>query len=504
MLKNTFLVTIFIVLSAVLGFFAQIVFASTFGASSEMDIYFKIFSVPAILTGISPIIFSSVLIPTFAKLKSDKLEINKFTHSMWILILVFVVIFVSVGFAATALNINIFIPNVNAYSRQLGVHISLMIWIGSGFMIMSSFLSALLNYNKEFFKVAWTSILPSLSMIFFVILFNKSIGVRSIAFGFCVGFILQFIIFFKASKISIKNFSFDFNHLPNKRLLLEQSFLVTLSLLPFTILAPIAYFWASKLEAGSISYLGYSQNFAGFLSVAVSMGISIVSFPELADKFANKQGEPFLYKFEQSLRYVLLIAMFAAGSLFVLRTLILSVFYQRGSFGIEDVISLSNVLPWYLLAAIFVGCLNLLRTLFYSKQEFKKIALLGLLTPFIFFILAGIFKNIFSLVGIGIAYAMTFAALFFISIYIAKNTESKFLTNNFYYFALKNTIAISAAIIFTSNCMHLFSNILTQSTSILVSFFLFLLIYILFSKFLFKLKEIEEIFSLLKNKLKLS
>ena len=88
---------------------------------------------------------------------------------------------------------------------------------------------------------------------------------------------------------------------------------MTLSLLPFTILAPIAYFWASKLEIGSISYLGYSQSFAGFLSVAVSMGIAVVSFPELADRFANQEGELPSFKFEKTLRYVLLIGMFAAG-----------------------------------------------------------------------------------------------------------------------------------------------------------------------------------------------
>ena len=100
---------------------------------------------------------------------------------------------------------------------------------------------------------------------------------------------------------------------------MKQSFLVTLSLLPFTILVPIAYFWASKLEIGSVSYLGYSQSFAGFLSVAVSMGISIVSFPDLADKFANEKGRDSLYKFEKTLRYVLLIAMIIVGLFIAIR-----------------------------------------------------------------------------------------------------------------------------------------------------------------------------------------
>ena len=385
MFKNTLLVTICLVLSSVLGFIAQIVFASSFGASIEMDIYFKILSVPAIVTGISAMIFSSVLIPTFAKFKSNQLELNKFIDSIWIFILLFGFLFILIGFLISSINIDMFIPKNTPHLRQLSIQVSLMVWIGSGFAIMSGYLSAILNYNKQFFKVAWTSLLPALFMITIVLLFYKELGVRSISLGFCVAFILQFIILLKASKISLNFSSFNINEIPFKKNLLKQSFLVTLSLLPFTILVPIAYFWASQLEIGSISYLGYSQSFAGFLSVAVSMGISIVSLPELSDKFANEEGNSSLYDFEKSLRYVLLIAMLAAGALIALRMPILTLFYQRGSFDTESVDNLSSVVPWYLLAAVFTGGLNLLRTLFYSRGEFKNIAGLGLIIPIIFF-----------------------------------------------------------------------------------------------------------------------
>ena len=218
--------------------------------------------------------------------------------------------------------------------------------------------------------------------------------------------------------------------------MLTQSFLVTLSLLPFTILVPIAYFWASKLEIGSVSYLGYSQSFAGFLSVAVSMGISIVSFPDLADKFANEKGRDSLYKFEKTLRYVLLIAMIIAGLFIAIRIPILTLFYERGSFTVESVNNLASVIPWYLLAAVFVGGLNLLRNLFYSKGEFKNIAILGLIIPIIFFILAGFLKEKFSFVGIGIAYAFTFFVLFFKCLF-AKNEQENFFNKKFLTFFLE-------------------------------------------------------------------
>lgn len=502
MLKNTLLVSICLILSAVLGFISQIVFASTFGASAEMDIYFKILSIPAVITGISPIIFSSVLIPTFAKFKSNKADLNRFIDSTWIFILGFGGLFTVIGFIISVTNIDIFISKETTDLEKIAIQLSLMIWLGSGFMIVSGYLSAILNYNKKFFKVAWTSILPAFFMIIFVLLFNTKLGVGSISLGFCFALILQFIILLKASKISLNLISFDLLKIHDKRLLLTQSFLVTLSLLPFTILVPIAFFWASKLEIGSISYLGYSQSFAGFLSVAVSMGIAVVSLPELADKFANEKGESSLFQFEKTLRYVLLIGMFAAGVITALRVPILSFFYERGSFDSNAVNNLSSVIPWYLFAAVFVGGLNLLRNLFYSKGEFKSIAGLGLIIPIIFFVLAGILKEKFSFIGIGMANTFTFAILFFTTVYLTKNEQENFLTKNFLHFFLRNLVAVMISVICVSKCLPFILAITSQLVSVIFCLLIFLIIYILCSKFILKLKEIDEIGTVFMNALK--
>lgn len=504
MLKNTLLVTICLVLSSILGFLAQIVFASSFGASGEMDIYFNLLSFPSVVTGISPMIFSSVLIPTFAKFKSNQSELNNFVGSICKFILIFAILFTSIGFFISVINIDLFVSETQNNLRNDAIQVSLMIWVGSGFIIMSSYLSAILNYNKQFFKVAWTSLLPASFMIIVVLLFSEKLGVRSISLGFCIAFVLQFVILFVASEISLNFFSFDIGHIGYKKKLLKQSFLVILSLLPFTILVPIAFFWASQLETGSISYLGYSQSFAGFLSVASSMGISIVSFPELANKFANKNGESSLYKFEKTLRYVLLIAMFAAGAFIALRIPILTLFYQRGSFSAESVNNLASVVPWYLLAAVFIAGLNLLRNLFYSRGEFKNIAWLGLIIPIIFFMLAGFLKEKFSFVGIGIAYSLTFGILFFMTIYLAKKRAVMFLTNNFLFFIFKNSIAVITSSLFVLLSFPFISNITSQLVSIVVCLVLFLVVYFLSSKFIFRLEEIDEIKSFIMNKLKSS
>ena len=502
MLQNTLLVTICLILSSILGFFAQIIFASLFGATGEMDIYFTLLSLPAIITGISPMIFSAVFIPTFAKLKSNQFDLNIFIGSTWKMILIFAFLFTSIGFLVSAINMHLFRSGNQVITVSASIQVCLMIWIGSCFSIMSSYLSAILNYNKRFFIVAWTSLLPASFMIFVVLLFHEKLGVRSISLGLCIASLLQFIIFFKASKISLNFLNFNIKQIQYKKMLLKQSFLVFLSLLPFTLIVPIAFFWASQLETGSISYLGYSQSFAGFLSVATSMGISMVSFPELADNFANKNDESSLEKFEKTLRYVMMIAMFAAAALIALRIPILTIFYLRGSFNTESVNNLASVVPWYLLAAIFVAGLNLLRNLFYSKGEFKFIAIIGVIIPIIFFVFAGVLKEKLSFVGIGVAYALTCAILFYMTVYFAKKKELMFLHNNFLFFLFKNAITVIIAGQIVTFSLPFILSISSQIVSIATCLFLFTVIYFLVSNFIFRLKEIEEITLKLMSKLK--
>lgn len=492
MLKDTVAVTLLLVFSSFLGFVSQIILVSTFGASVEMDVYFKLLAVPTVITGIVPMIFSSVLIPHFAKLKSDQTKLIKFIESLVMFVMIVAIAFSVVGFLAFFFNMRLFIPKSHAYLEEIGRQVSFMIWIGSGFSIISSLLATILNYNKHFAKVVWTSILPPIFVIIIVLLFHNELGIRSISLGFCLAFMLQFIIFTRASKITLNFGHFDHRHINEKTHLINQSFLVLISLLPFTALAPIAYYCASPLEEGSISYLGYSQSFAGFLSVAVGMGISIVSFPDLADTYATGSGESVLLKFEQRLRYVLLIATFAAGVFITLKIPIITLFYQRGSFSRESVIKLANVLPWYLVAAVFTAALNLLRTLFYSRGELRFIAILGITTPILFFSLAWVMKNNFSFEGIGIANAITFGVLFCASVVLLKKNTVGFLANDFLLFTLSSTCITIISGFITTLSLNATAQIDNQIFLIGINVSIFFTVFLLCAKFVFRLKEVNK------------
>lgn len=501
MLKNSFIVTFFLLLGSIFGFIAQILFAKLFGTSIEMDIYFKLLSFPTIITGLVPVVFTSVLLPNFAKFGLDDDGLKKYIHSIRMYVILFSILFSVLGCLITIYKL-IYVDNIAETIKATAIQVSIMIWVGSGLFIISSYFSAILNYHKEFIKVSWVSLLPSAFTIVFVLLFHNYIGVSSIALATLFASVVQFIFFFKENIIRypMKNFLFEPIH--NMKKLLFQSFLVVLSLLPFTTFVAIGYFFASQLGKGSVSYLGYSQNFSGFLSVATSMGVAIVSFPSLVDDYAKGDVDHSLYRFELTLRYVLLFSLFCTAAFISLRIPILTLLYKRGNFTDQSVANLGNVIPWYLISAVFIAGLNLLRTLFYTKGMFKVIAILGILSSFLFYFLAYWLSGKFFIVGIAIANSISFFILFCSSIIIIQSKKNKFLTMSFLFFILKNIgvaiISILIVLYFSSWIFKLFYS----QFAIMICLIIFSVSYYIFSKFFFKIKEAIDIENIVINLIK--
>jgi putative peptidoglycan lipid II flippase len=491
MFKNTFFVTLSLVASAALGFLSQLLVAAKFGVSEEMDLHFSIVSFPSIVTGTSSVIFTSVFIPFFSKFKSNINEYTEYIKDIGLIIFVAGLLFMVVSVIISVSYIGGQSEEIKTGRRQLICYVSLFISIGAGCSLMSGYMSAILNYERRFLKVAWTSVLPALLIIICVILLDAKLGVLSISLGYAMGFFLQFIVLLNACKLNLRLDKINVKKIVDKIELLKQSIFVFLALLPFTITAPIAYYWAADIEVGSISYIGYSLAFSGFLSVVVSMGISTVTFPDLADNFVNDKEKSSLPHFQQTLFYVLILAMFLAGMLITLRVEIITFIYLQESFNSELVENLSILIKWFFLSAVFISGLNLLRTLLFARSENLKLAILGLAFSITYFVIAGILKEIFSISGIGIANLVCYTLLFAMTAHMARNKNLTFLGLRLYGLIVKSALTVSITCLITYFFLKILNVYFTSIISILISVLLYSFVYFIVAKFVTNLRDAE-------------
>ncbi|MEY8590226.1 lipid II flippase MurJ [Butyricimonas hominis] len=456
MLRQAIVVTFFLLLSSILGFVAQISYASYFGAGIDMDIYFLLLAIPSVIIGIAPVIFTSVFLPYFSSVRgADELMLN--IRDIGRFVLFFSVVFSVLGCSSSLISIQSIIPNLPMELNSYAKTICCLLWGGAFCSLNSSYMAAILNFQRRFYLVAFTAVLPQSFMILSVVLFHQIAGVKSIAIGYMLALFFQWLLFASQTKwISLSTWVIN-REVKKYKPLLIRAFLVLVSLLPFTIIGPLCYSFAADLAAGSIAYLGYSASFAGFFSIATSMGIAVVSFPDVSSELISENIEAkrdILKKIEGSLKMVLYISVVIAVFLIVLRVPLLTLLLQRGEFGKESVEFMSRVFPFFIVMAVCVSGLNLLRNVLYAKKEYGKTAIIGGGIVVLFISLALLLREYFSLVGLGIAYAVSFVIFFIAVIYFLSDIKFHFLGKRFYFDLMKYILVscISIGFIYSVLC----------------------------------------------------
>lgn len=103
-MKKTFVISLIFIVCGILGFVCQLLYAYFFGSGKEMDIYFSLLSIPAIITGASGAVFSSLFFPIFARI--DSVELDSYIWTIKECVSKIALLIAVVGFVITYFNMD--------------------------------------------------------------------------------------------------------------------------------------------------------------------------------------------------------------------------------------------------------------------------------------------------------------------------------------------------------------------------------------------------------------
>lgn len=382
---RVFIISALFVLSGILGFFCQMLYANYFGSGKEMDIYFSLISIPAIIIGATGTIFSSLFFPAFARIQ--QLNLDEYIFRVKSYVSKIAIVIAIIGFTITFFNIRNIIDTDEPSYFNLALVLSALFWLNAYMSIINGYLGSVQNYFKNFVIVSSCSLIVYICIIVFVLLFHDILGVKSMGAGLVLASIFSYIInryyggiFHKShAKVNI-----------DSKKLLTNVCLIIISFLPFHAFASISYLWAGQLEYdGSVSLLGYSHSFCAFLSSVASMGIATVSFPDLARSLSSTDTNV-LHKgylnFRNQLEVVVIFASYVAIFAIFLAHPLIEILFMRGKFDLNTVDSLSLVLPIYLVDGVFAAIMSMTRNVYYSLNKQKIFALISGVVTLVFII----------------------------------------------------------------------------------------------------------------------
>ncbi len=420
-------------ISRILGFIRDMLFARIFGINSGTDAFFVAFKIPNFLRRLfAEGAFSQAFVPVLSDYKEQgskqalKLFIDRTAGTLALILLLVSII----GVIAAPILIALFAPGFINEGKQyeLAVYMLRITFPYLFFISLVAFAGGILNSHGKFAIPAFTPVFLNICMIAAAIWLSPMMDdpIIALAWGVFAAGIVQLLFQFPAlyRLELLPNLKLGFKDPGVKRILklmLPAIFGVSVTQINLLLDTLIASF----LAAGSVSWLYYSDRLVEFPLGIFGIALATVILPSLSKNHAADNQLEFSKSLDWALRLVLLIGLPASVGLFLLAKPMLSTLFQYEEFSSSDVLLAGQSLMAYSVGLLGFILVKILVPGFTSRKDMKTPVRFGVYAMF-----ANMGLNIalvFPLAHAGLALATSLGAFFNASLLL-----SKLLKDNIY------------------------------------------------------------------------
>jgi len=325
--------------SALLGLLRDRLLAGTFGAGSELDVYYASFAVPDFVALI--LIFGAIaaaVIPIFSSyLVKSKEEAWKYLSTLLNIFIGFLILVCGILAIFTPWLIAIIAPGFSGEKRELAVELTRIMFLSPVILGLSNLISGILQVFHRFLVTALAPLMYNIGIIIGILFFAPKIGAVGLAWGVVLGGVLHLLIQMPAFFHSGFKYRPDFNYkdpgvIKTVQLMVPRS--LGLGAGQLNTIATTAI--ASTLLSGSIAVFNLANNLSSLFVNAVAVSVTTASFPAMSMAFLKQDNNEFLKKFSSILRQIIFLTFPACLLLLILRAQIVRVFLGAGRFDWAD------------------------------------------------------------------------------------------------------------------------------------------------------------------------
>ncbi|MFV2059666.1 MAG: murein biosynthesis integral membrane protein MurJ [Gammaproteobacteria bacterium] len=345
LLRSTFTVSSFTLISRISGFVRDIVFANIFGASHVTDAFFVAFKIPNFLRRLfAEGAFSQAFVPVLSDVKNEgDPAVNQLVRDVAgtlavLLSLITVVAVIAAPFVVMAFTLGGFADNPEKF--DLTVEMLRITFPYIVFISLTALVSSVLNVYGRFAIPAFTPVLLNISFILAALFLAPQMDrpVVALAWGVFVAGIVQ--LSFQLPYLA----KLGLLHWPRwgwkqkkvqKIMHLMIPGIIGSSAVQINLLVDLMI--ASNLQDGSISWLYYSDRLVEFPLGVFGIALATVILPSLSKHHSDSNSQAFSHTLDWALRWVLLISTPALIALIILAGPLISTLFQHGSFTSDSV-----------------------------------------------------------------------------------------------------------------------------------------------------------------------
>lgn len=464
------------IISRVLGFFREMVFAFFFGTQKEFDIYLVASVIPTTISTIILYIGQNYFIPAYnSSKKNNENEINYLKHN--------ILIFLSVGIFFTLLLFGFnrflitgFIDETNIKTYALASNIFKILIIVLPLNAVISILIAYFQAEMEFIIPAISRLFLNVTIIPIIIFSSQKLGIYSISVGVSAGVVIQFLFLFYKLKIKdkwhLKTYFYKQNKLnQNFSSVMIGIFIVEGVSQVYSILD--RFFYAS-VDTGGIASLNYAFNLFMIPVSIVSVSIATLIFSKISEYFGGNSDINIKSYVSEFLKINFIIFLIISFIIFLFGQTIIRLLLERGEFIKSDTLLTFNLLKIYTISLLFYSTYALYNKILYSAKlvwYLVMITVIGLVIKIgMNFFLVAFYKQY----GLAFSTTLSHLAMFLAANFIIRFKLKIKSSDNYLFVFIFYTLNFGISYFVTNIITNLFA--MSNLFSILFNMFLFIIL----------------------------
>jgi putative peptidoglycan lipid II flippase len=368
--------------SRILGFIRDMVLASFFGATAAADAFYVAFRVPSLLRELfAEGSMSAAFIPVFTEYHQQKTkrETWELASAVFTTLLTIVTATVLIGIAVTPVIVWYLAPGFHNDPAKLtlAILLSRVMFPYLLFISLAALAMGILNSLRAFAAPAFSPLFLNVFIIGCALFVSPRLPepIIGVAIGVVAGGAAQFAM--QLPGLARRGFLFGWRFDPGHpglrrigRLMVPSLLGLSVTQINLTVSTVLASFFV-----GGPTYLFYGMRLIQFPLGIFGVALATAILPTLSAQAAKGALEELRATLGYGLRMILFIILPAMAGLILLRTPIIHLFFEHGSFTAQDTAETALAVLCYAMGLWAFGGVRIIVAAFYSLQDTKTPAM---------------------------------------------------------------------------------------------------------------------------------
>lgn len=411
-LKNTAIISIFTLISQLLGVLRDKLLISIVGVGITLDIYNAAFKIPDLLFYILiSFVGITVIVPflTPSIIKKDKLELEKKFATLFVFFSGIIFVLSIIVMFTLDLFLHRLFPSFSVQELSLLSKATKLMLLQPMIMGISSLISCLSQSYKSFIYYAIAPVFYNLGIIFGIVFFYKDYNLMGLVYGVIIGATMHIAInsiFIIKNKLDINLAYFDFKYireiLPVAGWRSIAFIIISLKQFSITIVSGL-------LGTGIITVWTFALNLINMCVQFFATSYAIASFPVLSEYYEKGEINILEKTIKKNVKEIFLYSIIFSMLMFFLARFVVGIIYNGDA----------KVLELFYILIVAIPFLNLEQYYARAMMAIHKVKMLSLIhvLSFIFLVISLyiFYKNGYDYTFIAYAYLInTIAQVLFL------------------------------------------------------------------------------------------